>query len=342
MSTHFNGLIARAAVVALSLLVTACGGESDSSSDPSSVTKPATTPGISIPDPQEPAPGDDKDQEPRLITLEGYAVKGAIDGALISLWVRDVGADEWHSVGAQTRTDDDGRFHLQVSSEYEGQALRVSLRSDSQTLMRCDVAPVCRSPSGVMIAFGDWFWPGSDLQLESMALLGAEGQDIALTPLTTLAYEQAGSSGFLGFSQSLAQIESSWRFDAGSLSEKPIDLAEMDGHAITSSRLQSALINTAFMALVDGEYHETLGGVLLSARASVTPLEYLPGRSDSEGVVTQELLGLSSLILLNRLEAIGFTDDHQELALQARAELEDTLVNRGFEAPTSEIGRAHV
>ncbi|WP_144822313.1 hypothetical protein [Marinobacter piscensis] len=45
---------------------------------------------------------------------------------------------------------------------------------------------------------------------------------------------------------------------------------------------------------------------------------------------------MASLILLNRLEAIGFAKDHQELALQARAELENTLLSRGFEAPTSE------
>jgi len=314
---------------AIATLIAGCGGggSSGSENDTESSSSEAGT---------QPDPGPSSPQPtPNTLPIEGYAVKGAINGGVVRLWVRDSSQNTWAEIGEAVRTDENGRFRVHISSDYHGQALRISLTADTETLMRCDVAPQCRTPSGVMVPFGQWFWPGNDLQLETMALPGAQSENIGLTPLTTLAYQQAVLSGFISYTeytQSLRKMEKDWSLTYGALSEKPIDLADAASGELTQSRLQVAALNAAFMALVDGQRHKTLGAVIAEARASVTSSQYLP-KSSANGAITQELLGLASLLLLDDLRSELLVENHERLRKLAYSALESAMTGRGFEKP---------
>lgn len=315
----------RLGALALAVVLAGCGGGESSSSD---------TAGTS----QNNAPSEPPTTTPptQALSVEGYAIKGVIDGGVVSLRYREQGLVDWQPVGAPVRTDENGHFQISVASEYAGQALRLSLTTDSQTVMRCDVTPQCKSPSGVMIPFGDWFWPGNDLQLESLVVPGLRVAPVALTPLSTLAYQQAAVSGpitYAAFSQSLATVEQEWRLAPGALSDKPLDFAGIASSGVTSASLQAAALNTAFMALVDGRRYQTLGAVLSAARSAVTANDYLPESGGNSGAINQDTLGLAALLQLENLEARWQSGSYRQAAAQAVNELEHTLINLGQNQP---------
>lgn len=315
----------RLGALALAVVLAGCGGGESSSSDAagsSQSSAPSETPTTTPP--------------AKALSVEGYAIKGVIDGGVVSLRFREQGQVGWQPVGVPVRTDENGHFQISVAAEYAGQALRLSLSTDSQTVMRCDVAPQCKSPSGAMIPFGDWFWPGNDLQLETLVVPGSRVAPVALTPLSTLAYQQAVVSGpvtYAAFSQSLATVEQEWRLAPGALSDKPLDFAGIASSGVTSASLQAAALNTAFMALVDGRRYQTLGAVLAAARSAVTPNDYLPESGGNSGAINRDTLGLAALLLLENLEARWQPGSYRQAAAQAVNELEQTLVDREPQNP---------
>jgi len=169
--------------IALSSLLSACGGGD-------SPTPPAESPDTSVSTPDnEPSSGETENQK---LWVKGYAVKGAIEGGLISIWHHEPGAMDsgWVQIGETVRTNQNGGFRISVPEDYSAQSLKVILQSDTQTLMRCDAQPACKTPSRASVGFGEWFWPGNNLVLKSLVNPSDTSSSVALTPLATLAFEK--------------------------------------------------------------------------------------------------------------------------------------------------------
>lgn len=233
--------------------------------------------------------------------MEGYAVKGAIKSGLVSLWLRQPGVqgDTWVQVSDEMRTRYDGRFRVLVPAEYVQQPLKVLLRSDSQSLMRCDVLPAGRTPSGTAVAFGGWFWPGGDLVLASLINPEKTRSSIALTPLGTLAFQQyiqSGANDYTGFAAALKQQELRFGLAAGALLRKPVDLASADLSNIESTDLKAALLNIAFLSLVGDERWSTLANVLAEAQQRLLVNGNVPTNNTNTLGMSVELVTLASLL----------------------------------------------
>lgn len=305
-------------VILLGLLLSACGG--GSSSDKTSQVE------------AEPEPEPVKQDQ----WVKGYAVKGAIEDGLVSLWYREPRATEssWKQVGNAVRTNRSGGFSVEVPDAYSGKLLKVILQSDTQTLMRCDVQPVCKTPSQVNVGFGEWFWPGNNIVLKSLFDPSDANRVVALTPLTTLVFEkflQSPGGGFPYFKALLGSQEERFGLEAGALSKRPIDLAASDLSGVHASDLKTALLNVAFLSLVDGERWRTLGHVLEAAKATSEPNGDLPVSAGDTLNMSVELLALAGMLQAERSQeffrAAGVQDSVQHTVL---AGLEETLLSTGY------------
>lgn len=317
-------------ILVLSSLLSACGG-SDS-----------PTPAPEAPDTSVSTPGDDtssNDTAGQKLWVEGFAVKGAIDGGLISIWHHEPGAMDrgWVQIGETVRTNQNGGFRISVPENYSSQALKVTLQSDTQTLMRCDAQPSCKTPSGPSVGFGEWFWPGNNLVLKSLVNPSDPNRAVVLTPLVTLAFEKflkSPEGGFSRFEELLGLQEERFGLDAGALSKKPVDLAAPDLSGIQASDLKTALLNITFLSLVDGQRWNTLGDVLEAAQAASDENGDLLLNGGPNLDLSVELLTMAGLLqaegLKPSLEDSGIKDETLATAVEA---LEETLIATGHTTP---------
>lgn len=317
--------------IVLSSFLSACGGGDSSSSETTAPLVSAPGGGSSS---AEKPPAETVAPEKKL-WVEGYAVKGAIDGGLVSLWGREsatVGLG-WVQVGGAVRTDQNGGFRVEVPEGYSSRALKVVLESDTQTLMRCDARPSCKTPSGVSVAFGEWFWPGSDLVLKSLVDPSGANRAVALTPLATLVFEKflkSPEGGFTRFKELLGEQEERFGLDAGALSRKPVDLAAADLNNMQVSDLKTSLLNVAFLSMVDGKRWHTLGDVLETARVSSEETGDLPLSVGDTLNLSVELLALAGMLQAESSQALLKGSDVEGRALtDAIAGFHETLVSIG-------------
>jgi|AntRauTorckE5430_2_1112549.scaffolds.fasta_scaffold00221_16 hypothetical protein len=319
---HFVRLTA---AVLLCLLLTACGGEGDGKGE--SAAEGSTSAGGSSNTVQQD------------VWVQGYAVKGAIESGLVSLWRQQPGAqsDIWVQVTDAIRTRYDGRFRVLVPAEFAQQPLKVVLHSDTQTLMRCDMLPACRTPTGTSVAFGDWFWPGNDLMFASLMNPEEANSSIVLTPLGTLAFQeyiQSGANGYAGYAAALKQQERRFGLAAGALLRKPVDLASADLSKVDARDLNVALLNIAFLSLVGDERWNTLGDVLAEAQqrlsvngnSSTNVAGALDSTLDSTLGMSVELVVLASLLQANYYEAQFARDGVQNAGLADTVQSLETLL----------------
>ncbi|GGE66247.1 hypothetical protein GCM10011533_18150 [Streptosporangium jomthongense] len=308
--------------VVLGSLLTACGGDSSTTGPDTSAT----------------TPGDSETPEIKL-WVEGYAVKGAIDGGLASIWHHKSETPQkgWEQIGTTARTDKNGGFRIAVPERYSSQPLQVVLESDTRTRMRCDAQPTCKTPDGNDVGFGEWFWPGGNLVLKSIVNPSDTTSSVTLTPLVTLAAEtflEAPDGGLQQFMDLLANQEKRFGLAAGALSRKPVDLSAADLSSVEVSTLKTAMLNIAFLSLVDGQHWRTLGDVLENALASSRQNGQLPLSIGDDLNVSVELLALAAMVqaddLLEYLIEAGVRD---EVVTDAMAGLEETLGSTGYVPP---------
>ncbi|MDO6824221.1 fibronectin type III domain-containing protein [Marinobacter sp. 1_MG-2023] len=312
--------------IALSSLLSACGG-GDSS------TSKAETPDVSVSTPDNGASSGESENQ--KLWVEGYAVKGAIEGGLVSIWRHeaDVVDSGWEQIGETVRTNQNGGFRISVPEDYSARSLKVILQSDTQTRMRCDAQPACNTPSGVTVGFGEWFWPGNNLVLKSLVDPSDSSRAVALTPLATLAFEKFlkfSDGGLNLFIELLSDQEERFGLDDGALSRRPVDLAASDLGSVQASDLKTALLNIAFLSLVDGDRWRTLGDVLETARESADASGDLPLSAGDDLELSVELLALAGMLqaeyLQSQLADAGVRDN---VLADAIASLEETLGSTG-------------
>lgn len=148
--------------------------------------------------------------------------------------------DNEPSSGETVRTNQNGGFRISVPEDYSAQSLKVILQSDTQTLMRCDAQPACKTPSRASVGFGEWFWPGNNLVLKSLVNPSDTSSSVALTPLATLAFEKflkSPDGDLPRFIALLGDQEERFGLDAGALSRRPVDLAAPDLSGVQASEM---------------------------------------------------------------------------------------------------------
>ena len=171
--------------------------------------------------------------------------------------------------------------------------------------MRCDAKPTCNTPSGVSVGFGEWFWPGNNLELKSLVNTADANQSVVLTPLVTLVFEKfikSTSRSFSKFAELLRFQEDRYGLEAGALWRKPVDLAATNLNNVQASDLKTALLNIAFLSLADGQEWNTLGDVLNAAQETAGPNGDLPLNAGSNLGLSVELLTLAGMLQADYLQ----------------------------------------
>ncbi|WP_349556116.1 hypothetical protein [Marinobacter sp. NFXS9] len=304
------------ALLAMSVVLSACGG-GEGGSSPANTTAPPETSEVS-------KPSSMPDILERPVWIEGYAVKGAINNGLVRVWRLETSGSQysWTPLDTNARTQSDGSFKFSVPGEYSNDLLKVVLRADSQTMMRCDVLPKCVDPLGGNVEFGDWFSPGPDLRLVTLAKSSVNSPAISLTPLGTLVANHQLHSGDLEFQRGYADqgIEAQFGLGSGTLQMKPLDLSALENGYASIPELKAAFVNAAFMALVDGQRWKTLSEVIDAAENSMSGAGQLPVEAGNQFSMSLELIALSAL-----MQAQYFYERSSRELGSSRSEIKGTI-----------------
>lgn len=272
--------------LAVSLLLAGCGG--GGSSDGASTTSNTGT---------------------ESIVLNGGAIKGVVSHGQVQAWSLELSGETGkyevdEVLGRATVTDAQGRFQLPVAGKTSGWVM-IELTADEQTRMACDVVPSCFTGTPDAVAFGETFALTSDFRLRAAVNLDAS-REVYLTPLSTLAVALAeeSSAGLSGTSIELAygEMESAFGLRNGTLQLPPPDLVRLDGFTGSTDAVQLAVINAAFLALVDGDNWESIEDVLGDSEALIRSEGVFSAKSEGDNVPSVEKVMLESAVLSEGLK----------------------------------------
>jgi hypothetical protein len=234
----------------LSLMLSACGGSGGETSSSSSGSGSAT----------------EAEADVSTVNISGYAVKGVISEGIITAWGLEPDGS-LVQLGESVRTNESGFYDLALPAGHD--LIKLQLSSDGNTRMRCDAVDGCQDYGGTGTAdFGEDFWPGPSLRLETMvALNGDTAQPRGhLTPLTTLSttlFERADASdGWAGFQQAQRQVETRFGLQAGAVGFTPVDITRELPAELALADLEAALVNSAFLGLAEQFPIEGVQGVI--------------------------------------------------------------------------------
>lgn len=270
--------------LAVSLLLVGCGGSSDDASTSSNAGSES-------------------------IVLNGGAIKGVVSHGQVTAWDLELNTasgkyeiDE--TLGQAAVTDTQGRFQLPVAGKTSGWVL-IELTADGQTRMTCDVVPSCFTGTPDAVAFGETFVLGSDFRLRAAVDLDAS-REVYLTPLSTLAVTLAeeSSSGLSGsaLEQAYGDMEEAFGLQAGTLQLPPPDLVRLDGFSGSTDAVQLAVINAAFLAMVDGTNWDSIEEVLADSEALIRSEGSLSSAPESVTAPTVDQIILRSALLSKDLQ----------------------------------------
>jgi len=244
----------------LSVLLSACGGGGGGGSD--TAASPSGSANIV-----------ETASDERAVNISGYAVKGVISNGIITAWgVENDGS--LVRLGESVRTGKTGFYDLDLSTSAD--LIKLELSSDGNTRMRCDAVDGCQGYGGsATAAFGEDFWPGPNLQLETMVSVGVDQEQPGghLTPLTTLStslFESTGANtGWQGFLQAQSKVEGWFGLQQGSVGLTPVDITSTLPADIEQAELEAALVNSAFLGLAVEFPVEGVQGVIDAFRSQL-------------------------------------------------------------------------
>lgn len=167
-------VLLRMGLILTFVLLTGClGGGGGSGSDSG-----APSPGNSAEDPGETA---DEETPGVACTFNGM-IAGGVEQALVE--ASRFGDSGWRSVGEPTRSDENGRFALELTESSQPLRVRVSATAESQR--RCDAPAGCDG-----VAQGETFSPHGDFALSTIVpgegACPAQDDLLVVSPLTTMA-----------------------------------------------------------------------------------------------------------------------------------------------------------
>ncbi len=285
--TVINRSWAGIASLTLSLLLVGCGG--GGSSDDVSTSSSATS---------------------ESIVLNGGAIKGIISDGDVTAWTLDKNADTGRfeigsALGDSVTTDKQGRFQLPIKRKASGWIL-VELRANGATRMTCDVVPSCFTGTSSAVAFGETFPLNDNFRLRGAVNL-SDTREVYLTPLSSLAVALAEASD-VGFSatsltRAYAEMESAFGLQAGTLQLPPPDLVRLNGFSGSTDAVQLAVINAAFLSLVDGDHWQSIEEVLTDSESLIRDEGSFSSASDGGNNLSVESVMLEAAVLSEGLKS---------------------------------------
>ena len=216
------------------------------------------------------------------IVLNGGAIKGVIRDGQVTAWRLEKDDDtNRFAAGAQlggaVLTDQQGQFQLPISESASGWVL-IELAATNQTRMTCDVVPTCMAGTPDAVAFGETFPLQSDFRLRA-AINVDQSRDVYITPLSTLAVALAEQ-----LVRAYQEMESSFGLRPGTLQLPPPDLVRLNGFSGSTDAIQLAVINAAFLAMVDGDRWQSIEEVLSASEQAIQVNGQLSGEASGPSV----------------------------------------------------------
>lgn len=206
--------------------------------------------------------GNDKDPTSGVsgVSLDGTVAKGIVKGGNVVAEELASNGSVLRQIGSAT-TDASGNYSIDVSNDYEGGPIQVTITSDTNTEMKCDIPIGCGTRSdgifdtSLVIDFGEWYKPG-DFTMTALVAEAAKDDQIAvnITPYTDLAARNAKATG---------NIDAAAIYNANSaisnllggidiLNTKPLDITDAAAlNGGTPIQIAYAAFGAAIAALAD-------------------------------------------------------------------------------------------
>ncbi|MEA1988566.1 MAG: hypothetical protein U9N57_05070 [Pseudomonadota bacterium] len=282
---------ALSAAIVATLGLTACGGGGGSSSTDGGTTSFSSA------------------------TTSGTAAKGILNKGVVT--AIELGSDQTElRTLATTVTDEKGTYALTIPASYTNGPIKVSITSDADTEMKCDISSGCGTRadditdanSNTIVDFGEWYKPGVDnIQMSALVASAASGASLAVnvTPFTTMAAKRALSEPTLDADAvANANSEVSALLGVNVLTTKPVDITNLESDATSNEIAYAALaaaiaesaskdtdgvpdINAAIEALAAGFEDGTISTSELQTIVSNAGTTYTAaGVTDTSGVVS--------------------------------------------------------
>ncbi|WP_242674388.1 hypothetical protein [Marinobacter halodurans] len=242
--------------------------------------------------------------------LNGGAIKGIISNGEVTAWSLEKNPETGRyetgsALGSPVITDKQGRFQLPIKRKASGWIL-VELRAKEGTRMTCDVVPSCFVGTANAVAFGETFPLNPDFRLRGAVDLSVS-HDIYLTPLSSLAVTQAEGSdqglSAASLTDAYAGMESAFGLQAGTLQLPPPDLVRLNGFSGSTDAVQLAIINAAFLSLVDGSHWQSIEEVLKESEALIRENGYFSVTPDADGDLSVQSIMLEAAVLSEGLKS---------------------------------------
>lgn len=208
-------------LVTMTMLAAACGGGGGSSRAPQAPAAPAPA-GI----------------------IDGAIAKGVIVGGEVE--VREVLTDGTLSdvIGTGT-TDASGGYNAEVSADYQGGPLKVSVTAVAGTTMKCDAPSGCGTA-----AFGDDVPLAAGFSLSAFVTeLGGAALSVHVTPITDLAARRAEADpdglDVAAVAEANDVVRQTFSLPGDITAIEPVDLTDPDAVAIADSASQQVAVLSA-------------------------------------------------------------------------------------------------
>lgn len=292
--------------------------------------------------------GESQDAETDTVTLNGTAMKGVISQGIAQAYRIEEFEGKLRArraVGNPVRTDDQGRFALQIPSYESVGALLVEVSSDAQTEMTCDDLNGCdSSDGGDRVEFGARFSLGTAFALKAVLPQSDArlNQRISVTPLSHLVAARAeGSAEGLttaNIASSEQYVEDVMGLEEGDLQLEPVDITRLDEiGTISKGRLALSLLSAAFMNEVDGTTFTRIEQVLEAAAETIAETGSLAASSNNsdDNPVALDALYLNASQTANELAAQSDDPDQQAVLSDINQETEEAY--QAYAAPVEPV-----
>ena len=248
-------------------------------------------------------------------TTSGTAAKGILNKGVVT--AVELGSDQTELRTLNTTvTDEKGTYALTIPASYTNGPIKVSIISDADTEMKCDISSGCGTRadditdanSNTTVDFGEWYKPGADnIQMSALVASAASGASLAVnvTPFTTMAAKRALSEPTLDADAvANANSEVSALLGVNVLTTKPVDITNLESDATSNEIAYAALaaaiaesatkdtngvpdINAAIEALATGFEDGTISSTeLQEIGTNAGTIFTAAGVTDTSGVVS--------------------------------------------------------
>ena len=200
------------------------------------------------------------------VTTSGVVAKGIInDGIVTALELGSDPSAEGVEVGSAV-TEVDGTYALEISDDYTGGPIQLTITTDANSQVKCDTSAGCGTRSDditdtnnpTTIDFGEWYKPGADtITMRAMIAGAAEGATVSaqITPFTDMAASRAlAAPTFDSDAIANANSEVSSLLKVNILSTEPVDITDLPADATATEIAYAALsASIANLATTDEE-----------------------------------------------------------------------------------------